>query len=73
MATMNVSLPDEMKEWVEAQAANGRFANVSDYIRDVVRRDRNGKALSPNCSRLSMKRSPAEAAKSLILTPTSKR
>ncbi len=39
MATMNVSLPDEMKEWVEAQAANGRFANVSDYIRDVVRRD----------------------------------
>ena len=41
MATMNVSLPDEMKEWVEAQAANGRFANVSDYIRDVVRRDMN--------------------------------
>ena len=39
MATMNVSLPDEMKEWIEAQAANGRFANVSDYIRDVVRRD----------------------------------
>jgi antitoxin ParD1/3/4 len=39
MATMNVSLPDEMKEWVEAQAANGRFANVSDYVRDVLRRE----------------------------------
>ncbi len=39
MATMNVSLPDEMKEWVEQQASSGRFANVSDYIRDVLRRE----------------------------------
>ena len=39
MATMNVSLPDEMKEWVEDQAATGRYANVSDYIRDVLRRE----------------------------------
>lgn len=39
MATMNVSLPDEMKEWVEAQVATGRYANVSDYIRDVLRRE----------------------------------
>ena len=39
MATMNVSLPDEMKEWVEQQASTGRFANVSDYIRDVLRRE----------------------------------
>ena len=40
MATMNISLPDEMKEWVEEQAATGRFANVSDYVRDVLRRER---------------------------------
>lgn len=40
MATMNVSLPDEMKDWVEQQAANGRYGNVSDYIRDVLRRER---------------------------------
>lgn len=39
MATMNVSLPDEMKEWIEEQASNGRFANVSDYVRDLVRRE----------------------------------
>jgi antitoxin ParD1/3/4 len=36
---MNVSLPDEMKEWVEAQANGGRYANVSDYVRDVIRKD----------------------------------
>ena len=39
MATMNISLPDEMKEWVEQQAATGSFSNVSDYVRDLIRRD----------------------------------
>ena len=39
MATMNVSLPDPMKEWVEAQAQTGRYSNASDYVRDLIRRD----------------------------------
>jgi len=39
MATMNISLPDQMKVWIEAQVATGRYANASDYIRDLVRRD----------------------------------
>jgi len=39
MATMNVSLPDPMKDWVEAQADTGRYANASDYVRDLIRRD----------------------------------
>ena len=39
MATMNISLPDPMKEWVETQAETGRYANVSDYVRDLIRRD----------------------------------
>ncbi|NBN63438.1 type II toxin-antitoxin system ParD family antitoxin [Microvirga tunisiensis] len=39
MATMNVSLPDPMKEWVEAQAGSGRYSNASDYVRDLIRRD----------------------------------
>lgn len=39
MATMNVSLPDQMKEWVEAQTQTGRYANASDYVRDLIRRD----------------------------------
>ena len=39
MATMNVSLPDPMKAWVEAQAKTGRYANASDYVRDLIRRD----------------------------------
>jgi antitoxin ParD1/3/4 len=39
MATMNISLPDKMKQWVEDQARTGRFANASDYMRDLIRRD----------------------------------
>ena len=39
MATMNVSLPDKMKQWVEEQVATGRYGNSSDYVRDLVRRD----------------------------------
>ncbi|MBY5816998.1 type II toxin-antitoxin system ParD family antitoxin [Rhizobium leguminosarum] len=39
MATMNVSLPDPMKEWVDAQTKTGRYSNASDYVRDLIRRD----------------------------------
>ena len=39
MATMNVSLPDPMREWVEAQVKGGEYANASDYVRDLIRHD----------------------------------
>jgi antitoxin ParD1/3/4 len=37
MATMNVSLPDEMKVFVETQAAKEGFGTVSEYLRSVIR------------------------------------
>jgi antitoxin ParD1/3/4 len=40
MATMTVSLPDTMKEWIEAQVQKGNYASASDYVRDLVRRDK---------------------------------
>ena len=43
MATMNISLPDRMKSWVEAQATTGRYSNASDYVRDLIRRDQERK------------------------------
>ena len=39
MATMNVSLPDAMKQWVESRSEDGRYSNASDYVRDLIRRD----------------------------------
>ena len=40
MATMTVSLPDPMKDWIEVQIKQGEYASASDYVRDLVRRDR---------------------------------
>lgn len=44
MATMNVSLPDPMKDWVESQTKSGRYSNASDYVRDLIRRDQERRA-----------------------------
>lgn len=41
MATMNISLPDQMKSFAEAQTRDGQYSNVSDYVRDLIRRDQN--------------------------------
>lgn len=39
MATMNISLPSSLKDWVESRAEAGVYANSSDYVRDLIRRD----------------------------------
>lgn len=44
MTTMNVSLPDEMKRWVEDQSRTGRFSNASEYMRELIRRDQERQA-----------------------------
>lgn len=44
MATMTISLPDPMKAWIEAQIEQGAYASTSDYVRDLVRRDRERRA-----------------------------
>lgn len=37
MATMNISLPDAMKAFIEEQAAKGGFGTVSEYMRAIIR------------------------------------
>ena len=44
MAQMNVSLPDPMKDWCEAQVRQGRYSTASDYVRDLIRRDQDAQA-----------------------------
>lgn len=39
MSTMNTSVPDTMKIWVQSQIEKGVYANASDYIRDLIRQD----------------------------------
>lgn len=39
MATMNISLPDPMRDWVDSRSQQGAYANKSDYVRDLIRKD----------------------------------
>jgi antitoxin ParD1/3/4 len=39
MAQLNVSLPPQLKDWVDSRVAEGRYSSASDYVRDLVRRD----------------------------------
>lgn len=41
MATMNISLPDPMRDYVQNRIDSGQYASVSDYVRDLIRRDQN--------------------------------
>ena len=44
MTTMNISLPDEMKAFVESQLAREGYASASEYLRDLIRDDRKRRA-----------------------------
>jgi antitoxin ParD1/3/4 len=39
MSTMNVSLPDELKSFVDERVGRGGFGSASEYVRDLIRRD----------------------------------
>lgn len=39
MATMNVSLPDGLKEFVEAQVTERGYGTSSEFVRDLIRRE----------------------------------
>ena len=43
MATLNISIPNEMRNWIDQQIASGHFANASDYIRDLIRHNQSEK------------------------------
>lgn len=39
MSTMNVSLPDSMKKFVDEQVAQKGYGSCSEYVRDLIRRE----------------------------------
>ncbi len=44
MQTMNISLPDQLKDFVDEQVGSGRYSSVSEYVRDLIRDDERRKA-----------------------------
>lgn len=45
MSTMNVSLPQSLKTFVDEQVAGRGFGTSSEYVRELIRRDRDREAL----------------------------
>jgi antitoxin ParD1/3/4 len=43
MTSMNVSLPEELKEYVEAQTKSG-YSTPSEYVRELIRGDQKRRA-----------------------------
>ncbi len=44
MTSINISLPESMKEYVEAQVAGGGYSTASEYLRELIRADQKQKA-----------------------------
>jgi antitoxin ParD1/3/4 len=44
--SMNISLPETMKDFVDEQVHGGGYGSASEYIRDLVRRDQKQRAES---------------------------
>ena len=42
---MNVSLPDELRSFVDGQVTDGRYGSTSEYVRDLIRRDQDRQRL----------------------------
>lgn len=40
MSTMNISLPDELKEFVDHRIQTEGYGSSSEYMRELIRRDR---------------------------------
>lgn len=40
MATMNVSLPDDLKSYVDERVATDSYQSSSEYVRELIRRDK---------------------------------
>lgn len=39
MGTMNISLPDGLKAFVDEQVAKRGYGTVSEYVRELIRKD----------------------------------
>ena len=39
MSTMNISLPDSLKSFVDEQVAQRGYGTSSEYVRDLIRKD----------------------------------
>ncbi len=69
MTTLNFSLPEELKSWVESQVVAGGYGNTSEYIRELIRLDRKRKAEERLEALLLQGIESLDAGKGIEITP----
>ncbi len=66
MESMNISLPEPLKHFVDGQISTGRYSSASEYVRELIRADERRKAEEALEAKLLEGLSGAESE----LTPT---
>ena len=39
LASINISIPELMRDWIQSRVESGRYATASDYVRELILRD----------------------------------
>ncbi len=64
MASLNISLPDPLKAYVEDRVASGDFGTPSEFIRNLIRQDKEQRR-----ARLEAELLDALASKEIAIAP----
>jgi antitoxin ParD1/3/4 len=64
MASLNISLPDPLKAYVEDRVASGDFGTPSEFIRNLIRQDKEQRR-----SRLEVELLDALGTKEIAIAP----
>ncbi len=64
MASLNISLPDPLKAYVEERVASGDFGTPSEFVRNLIRQDKEQRR-----SRLESELFDALQTKEFAITP----
>jgi len=68
MATVNISIPDELKTFIEKRASSGSYSSTSDYIRAVLRQQQELLAEKEEIERL-LKEAIDDPRPPIVITP----
>ena len=60
MSTMNISLPESLKEFVDQRVVSSGYGTSSEYVRELIRRDKD---------RLHLRSLLLEGAESAVVGP----
>ena len=64
MTSLNISLPDPLKAYVEGRVASGDFGTPSEFIRNLIRQDKEQRR-----TRLENELLDALQSKDLVISP----